>query len=291
MLTGLLASARELRNPLTVGYSAMLVFWLVAGEKATDAARNDALGRRIIAGLDSVGPTASLALWTFAAAMIGSLLWNGGLSRFVRFLSVRARHPDWDALIEDAKQAVQRYEAYDVVTYKGQSGSRPSAFDTKHTVSSPRHAAYLHARVDERERKAAEMSFRVTLAVALVPIAIALGVEGGGRWWWSMCAIPVAWLDVAFMKHMTLRTVRRFQLEDLQSELDEAEQRLKWATTADAEREHSDEPDTQAAIRKQELTNLEDAVTHLRAEVKKLQDDDARLSSRLFAWAEGHPAG
>jgi hypothetical protein len=291
MLTGLLASARELRNPLTVGYSAMLVFWLVAGEEAIDAARNDALGRRIVTGLDSIGAGANLALCTFAAAIIGSLMWNGGVSRFVRFLSFRARHPDWDGMIEEAKQAVQRYEGYNVVTYKGQSGGRPSAFDASHSVPSPHHAIYLHARVDERERKAAEMSFRVTLAVALVPVALALGVEGGGRWWWSLCAIPVVWLDVAFMKHTTLRVVRRFRLEDLQSDLEQAEKRLEWATTADAERDRSEDPDPQAEIRKRELGELKDRVKSLRAEIKRLHDDDARLGSKLFALLEGRTPG
>jgi hypothetical protein len=269
----------------------MLVFWLVAGEEATDAARNDALGRRIIGGLDSIGPAANIALCTFAAAMVGSLLWNGGVSRFVRFLSARAHHPDWDSMIGEARQAVRRYEGYDVTTYKAPSGNKPSAFDKSHSVPSPHHARYLHARVDERERKAAEMSFRVTLAVSLVPVAFALGVEGGGRWWWSLCAIPVVWLDVVFMKHTTLRVVRRYRLEDLQSKLEQAQQRLESATTDNAQRDRSEEQDSQAEARKQQLNELEDAVKALKAEIKQLKDDDARWGSKLFAWLEGHPTG
>lgn len=109
MLSGLLESARELRNPLTVGYSALLSFWLVGGEAINEAALEDPLGRRILAALDSTGDAVEFALYTFAAAMIGSLLWNSGVSRFIRFLSAQAGHPDWDAMVEEAREAVRRY--------------------------------------------------------------------------------------------------------------------------------------------------------------------------------------
>lgn len=291
MLTGLLASARELRNPLTVGYSALFAFWLVAGEETTAAARNDALGRRIIAGLDSMGATANFALCTFAAAMVGSVLWNGGGSRLVRLLSSRARHPDWDNMIEDARKEVKRHEEYEVTTYKSPSGGKPSPFDKSHSVPSPHHATYLHQRAEERERKAAEMSFRVTLALALVPVAIALGVEGGGHWWWSLCSIPVIWLDVALMKHTTLRLVRRYQLEDLESQLERAKERLESAASSGPKRRGSDETQSQAEARYQkQLATLQEVVDARERAIKLLRDDENRPMSRLFATLEGRSA-
>lgn len=287
MLTGLLATARELRNPLTVGYSALLVFWLLAGDRLSDAARKDALGRRLIAGLDSLGSATNVALITFAAAMIGSVLWNVGVSRLVRILSARAHHPDWDALIEEAKATVKRFETYQVTTYKAPSGNKPSAFDQRHSVPSPRYAAYLHERVDERERKAAEMSFRVTLAVALVPVAAALGVEGGGCWWWSLSAIPIVWLDVALMKYTTLGDVRRFQLEDLEPRLEQAEKQLESLKAAQL-KSGSGEPAGQADTNwSQQIARQQDAVDDLRATVKRLRDDESRRISRLFAFVTG----
>jgi len=288
VLSGLLTSARELRNPLTVGYSLLISFWLVAGEAVDAAARRDPLGRRLLAGLDSIGDGARLALVTFAAAIVGSVLWNFGIARLVRFLSAISRHPDWPKFIDEARNAVRNYEQYKVVTEKGHRGNSPSPFDASHTVPSPRWATYLHERVDERERKAAEMSFRVTLAVALVPVAIALGVEGQGLWWLSIFAIPFVWLDVAMMKYTTLRTVRRYEIEDLQPELELLKARLADAERPSPQTVDAQHPGSQAEEQRvKRVERLRAEVEELEVRLKKLSDDETRRVSRLFAFLEG----
>ncbi len=291
MLTGLLASARELRNPLTVGFSALFSAWLFFGEQMEVAARSDALGRRLLNALDSLGDTAELALYTFVAAMIGSVLWHGGVARLVRYLGVRGRHPNWQGLIDEARSVVRRYEEYSVVSHKGQAGGRAPAFDERHTVPSPRWGAHLQERVEERERKAAEMSFRVTLAVALVPVALALGVEGGGLWWLSVIAIPVVWLDVALMKYTTLRVVHRYELEDLQERLRYAE---SYLADAEANVNAADPPEQQRgeAVERQRTRVAERRaeVEALRANIERMNQHASRRASKLFALLEGEPA-
>jgi hypothetical protein len=277
VLTGLLASVRELRNPLTVGYSTLFAVWVLAGDHIEKVARQDELGRRILLALDSMGDGAELALYTFLAAMLGSLLWNALVARLVGWLAKAADHPDWDSLIEEASAAVRRYEEHDVLTYKG-FRKTPSSFDATHTVPSPQHALYLRTRVDERERKAAEMSFRTTLAISLVPVALAVGIDGGGNWWWFTCAVPVVWLDVALLKHTTLRTVRRFELEDLKSRLEKATTQLSQAQ-ANANTLTGDDlarVRTQITRAEKEIGNLTSAITTL----EKYQNAPA---TRLFA--------
>lgn len=292
MLSGLLASARELRNPLTVGFSALLAFWLVAGEAVNEAALADPLGRRLVLALESMGDPVELALYTFAAAMVGSLLWNGAVQRMVRSLSVLAGHPDWDGMIEEAREAVRRYEEYEVTTTaRAVAGGISPATDKQHQVPSPRHAAYLHERVEERERKAAEMSFRVTLAVALVPVAIGLGLEGGGLWWWWLAAIPVIWFDVALLKYTTLRTVRRYRMEDLQSRISRAEHKLeserKRAATSIAAAPRADP----SLIRRKEdsLARQKKEIDSLKAAAELLRVEESGLLTKLFAFFEGQP--
>ena len=284
MLSGLLASARELRNPLTVGYSVLVSLWLVVGEALNAAARQDPLGRRLLGALDAAGDGTQLALLTFTAAIVGSVFWNLAVARLVQFIATTSRHPDWSSFIEEAKDAVRSYEQYRVVTEKGRHGNAPSPFDAEHTVASPRWASYLHERVEERERKAAEMSFRVTLALTLIPIAIALGIEGGGLWWWSILAVPFIWLDVLLMKYTTLRTVRRYELEDLQPKLESAK-------TALASEERSNREQNQIAGQSMEVSKY---VKQLRAEIDELEArqqrliaEESRRMSRIFAFLEG----
>ncbi len=291
MLTGLLASARELRFPLTVGYAALLSSWLLFGEELAQAARRDALGRRLLIALDSLGGTAELGLYTFVAAMLGSVLWNAGVARLVRYLGVRGGHPDWQRMIDEARTAARRYEEYSVTTYKGQSVSgRPSSFDEKHSVPSPQWAAHLQERVQERERKAAEMSFRVTLAVALIPVALALGVEGGGLWWLSVIAIPVVWLDVALMKYTTLRVAHRYELENLQERLRQYESSLASAKAqADSAVSPGEDPG-ELERRRARVAELGARVEALRGSINRIQEHASRRTSKFFALLEGEPA-
>lgn len=281
MLTGLLASARELRNPLTVGYAAATTLWLLAGDGIAEAARQDELGRRIIGLLDSMGDAGEFAAYTFVAAMLGSLLWNAAIARLVDWLAVAADHPDWQSLIEDASDEVRRYEEHTVLTYKGQ-GQKPSAFDAKHTVPSPQHGAYLRARVEERERKAAEMSFRMTLAISLVPVVLALGIEGGGRWWWATAVVPVVWADVALLKYTTLNTVRRFELEDLQSQLDSAKEQLK-ETNQNASSARGDD----LARLERYAEKMEQQIAELEVAVAKRERYQKSNLTRFVSWIVG----
>jgi hypothetical protein len=287
----LLASARELRNPLTVGYSALLSSWLLFGEELAAAARRDALGRRLLTALDSLGDAAEIGLYTFVAAVIGSVLWHGGVARLVRYLGVRGGHPNWPGLIDEARSAARRYEEYNVISHKGQPSGRPPAFDERHSVPSPQWGAHLQERVQERERKAAEMSFRVTLAVALVPVALALGIEGGGLWWLSVIAIPVVWLDVALMKHTTLRVVHRYELEDLQEKLRYSESSLTQAEGKANAADSPEEPGGEAAERQRaRVAELRKEVETLRGSIERINNHAGRRASKLFALLEGGPA-
>ena len=284
MFTGLLASARELRFPLTIGYSALLTVWLLFGEPLAAAARNDALGRRLLAALDSLGSPAELGIITFGAAMVGSILWHAAVARLVRFIAAKAGHPDWQELIDEAREAARRHGEYTVVTTKGQPGARPSAFDEKHTVPSAAWSAHLVERVQERERKAAEMSFRVTLAVGLVPVALALGIEGGGLWWLSLAAVPIIWLDVALLKHTTLRVVNRYKLEGLQERLRSREQRL---TDLKARALGASTDPAESARVQEQIQNAQKDADELRATMERLNAHTNRRATRIFALLEG----
>lgn len=216
MFAGLLASARELRFPLTVGYAALFATWVLFGEPIEAAARNDPLGLRLLSALESLGSPAEIGIITFAAAMLGSVLWNGAVRRLVSLIARKSGHPNWQELIDEARKAARSYEEYTVVSTRGQTGGRLSPSVDRHTVPSTAWATHLVERAHERERKQAEMAFRVTLAISLLPVALALGVAGGGWWWLSLVLIPIVWLDLALMKHTTLRVVNRYKLEDLQ---------------------------------------------------------------------------
>lgn len=292
MLTGLLASARELRNPLTVGYSVLFTVWLLWGEEWQESAQDDALGRRLLDALGATGGASELALVTFVAAIVGSILWYGVIARLTRAVSVLFRHPDWPALIEQAREEVRRYEEYEVTTYKGTTFDKPSSSDARHRVPSPHRATYLQERVEERERKAGEMSFRVTLALALIPVAWALGVEGGGRWWLAWLAVPVVWVDVSLMKYTTWRSVRRYQSEDLQEQLERWESRLEGLKGRDYSSQPNQEVrDQMEGQRRQDIEELESQIRAIEEQLAELQAADRAPLARVFAWVEGDSTG
>lgn len=288
MVTDVLASARQLRNPLTVGYAALITIWLLFGEPLSEAAKSDELGRRLLNGFASFGGAAELALITFVASIIGSVLWHAGMSRLVQHLSRIDRHPSWPALIDEARSAVKDYEQYSVTTYKGQSGQRPSAFDEKHTVPSPHWGDYLHERVYDRERKAAEMSFRVTLAVSLVPMAIALGIEGGEWWWCALICIPVVWLDVLFLKHKTLRVIRLYELEDAERNLAGARDSLK--RMLEAQKENGKLSDAERKHQEAYIERLRAQICEYEATIEKHNGEARRRVTKFVEFLEGEPA-
>lgn len=284
MFAGLLASARELRFPLTVGYSALLTVWLLFGEPLEAAARNDPLGRRLLAALDSLGSPAELGVITFAAAMIGSVIWNAAVRRLVRFITAKAGHPRWQDLIDEAREAAKSYGEYTVVSTKGQPSGRPASHDERHTVPSTAWTTHLMERVQERERKESEMSFRVTLAISLVPVALAIGIEGGGLWWLGLAVVPIIWLDVALLKHTTLRLVNRYQLEDLQERLRALEDVLVTlnARAIEASTNPAEGPRVQKRI---EETQKE--ADEVRSTIERIHTHSKRRVTRLFEFIEG----
>jgi hypothetical protein len=300
MFTNLLASARELRFPITIGYATLLALWLLFGEELAAAARQDDLGRRLLAALDSIGSPAVIGIVTFFAAMVGSVLWHGGAQRLVRFISAKSGHPKWSELIDEARKAARQYGEYRVVTYKGPSGDKPAPFDAQHSVPSAAWATHLAERVQERERKAAEMSFRVTLALALIPVALALGIEGSGLWWLSLLAIPVIWLDVALLKYTTLRTVNRFKTEDLQEKLKGREANLASleAKLASLEakpptvagRAGTRDPDAARKRLTSEVEQVTREIDQVRADLADVNRQTTRRTVKFFAFLEGRPA-
>lgn len=278
MFANLLASARELRFPLTVGYSALFAVWLLFGEPLAAAARNDPLGSRLLAALDSLGSAAEIGIITFAAAMVGSVLWHAGVARLVRFIAAKGGHPDWRELVDEARGVARAYGEYRVVTVKG----RDSPFDETHTVPSAAWGAHLAERVQERERKKAEMSFRVTLAIALIPVAVALGIEGGGLWWLSFIVLPFIWLDVTLLKHTTLRIVNRYKLEDLQEKLRYSEQSL-------VDGEARAKGKAAGAPESARMQKYRDEASALRAEINRMNAQAKRPASKVFALLVGEP--
>jgi hypothetical protein len=221
----LIESARELRNPLVLGYAALFSLWIWLGESVADTARRSDLGVRLLDGLHSLGSASELALVSFVAAMIGSVLWSGGVSRLVAWLMRRLDHPDWDQLVSVARARVQRYEEYEVVTQRG----NPS-FGTRHKVPSPHWGEYLNQQAEDRARKASEVTFRVTLAMAILPVALSLAIEGDGTWWLTFLLVAFPWLDVALMKHSMLRVVRGYRIQDLTAKLDQLHNSLSKTT-------------------------------------------------------------
>jgi hypothetical protein len=93
------------------------------------------------------------------------------------------------------------------------------------------------------------------------------------------------------MKYTTLRTVRRYEREDLQPKLELARSNL-----AEAERPvdqgGASEP-TRAQSEEQRLRRVERLRAHvdeLEARYQRLSKDETRRLSRLFAYLEGKPA-
>lgn len=290
VITGLVESARELRNPLTVGYSTLLTMWILVGDDLRNAAERSQLGRRLIDALASLGGAFELALATFVAAIVGSILWNGGLARSVPFLMRRPGHPDWGAFIDEARMAVRRYEQYDVVTFKGHRFGKPSSSDAKHTVPSTHWSKYLHQRVEERERKEAEITFRVTLALVVIPVALALGIEGRGHWWWAVLATPFVWADVALMKYTTLRESRRYEIQDLESKLDDLRPHFEaLKTPPDYSQVTPDQKEAQERQRMEQRKKVEERIRSYETRLDALKREGARALPRFFARLEGEP--
>ncbi len=277
MFKSLIDSAREIRSPLVLGYSALFSLWLVVGEPWGERVAGSDLGGRLEDLFTGMGSTGQVALVTFAASMLGSLLWNGGTRALVAWLQKVLGHPNWDEWVARARRNLVDYETYNVTTVKGTSGGRMSTRDAVHTVPSPGRSAELADEVADRTRRAGEASFRVTLAIATVPIAVCAGVSGGG-WWWMALIIPtLLWADVTLMKHTTELALIQFEIDDLTHLIGAVEQDIaQLRGVGDNSDDHIEAKARQIAQRTAEKADVEGRVAEL--EERRMRTRFAALS-------------
>lgn len=280
VFTDLIDSAREIRSPLAIGYSLLFSSWLSLDHTFEQAFGATPLGQRLDNAFEGLGDATSFAIVTFVAAMLGSLVWNLGVERLIAYLQHQLHHPDWGEWIASAQRAVRDYEEYRVTTLK----SAPNNTGAEHKVISPHWGQHLQAEADARARKASEVEFRMTLAIALLPVAITLGVEGG-RWWWGGLLLPVlVWIDVSTIKYSTRALLSQYKRTDLLARRDYIERALARVMDDTAEA---------AAARRAELIDSQGKVD---SELRELHLAESRRASRVFAWlrgttraAEAHP--
>ncbi|GAA4107383.1 hypothetical protein GCM10022215_00200 [Nocardioides fonticola] len=281
MLTALLSSARELRNPLTVGYATLISLWVLCGPSVQRRVADDELGRRLLIAFDDLGDAGRIAIYTFVASMVGSLMWNSFFQRLTAWISQRAHHPDWDSLIAEARQILKDYEEYEVRTIPDDRKVLTRAWGQGggiHTVPSPQHGAFLMSRVEERERKSAEMSFRVTLATSLLPVSASFGFAGGGWWWAALLSVPLVWADVFTMKYSAEAVATRFKLEDLHERIKTVDEDLM-----DLERQLAGEPpDSAPSSTRSEIDAAIAQRSALADEVDRLERRNTSIRTRIL---------
>lgn len=224
MITELIDAARALRGPLTFGYSFLLAGWIIFGEWAERATEQaGSLAFRFDSLLGQMGSTTRFAFWTFVAYSIGSLLWNGG-GRWAteRLYVTLGRGNDWAEYADAARRRLIEYES--VRSQKGEF-SLPSAAG----------ADELRQPLEDRERQASEVRYRIVLGLAALPVVAALASsDEGSRWWLMVLALPV--LDLALMNWTTAVSIHRGWLEAIEDLLRRAQAEL-----ASAEAKRADE--------------------------------------------------
>jgi hypothetical protein len=278
MLTDLVTSAKELRSPLVLGYSLLFTAWLLLRDNISKATSSSSLAAGIQDGIESLGGAGELALITFAAAMLGSLVWNVGIARVVAALKRTFHHPDWHLWIQQAQDTVREYEEYRVTTHKGVTARGPSSSDAKHKVPSPLWARHLQTEVDDRVRKASEVDFRITLAISLLPVATALSIEGGGYWWLSWIAPAVIWLDVSIIKHTTAALLLDYEIRDDEQMLHQLQNNLG---------QYESLPNEQSSEQERAQDHLRNNIAKLERKLKALRAKRSHRSARAFGWIRG----
>lgn len=238
MFAELIESVRELRSPLVIGYGILFTIWLWFAEGLDQALSTSDLGQRLRDGFSDLGSASTLALITFAAGMIGSLVWRLFFEDLIVLLQRLFKHPNWDDLTSRAIRTVKEYEEYSVVTVAQDEGSSQEM----HRVPSPHYGAVLMRKADDREKQASEVVFRMSLAIALLPGAISLWLIGSGWWWLSALAAIVPWLHVSLIKRSTALEVLDFNISNGVDELEIAMREFLTTSKKDTEayREASD---------------------------------------------------
>lgn len=275
MFTELIESARELRSPLVVGYSLLFTVWLTVGERIDRAVAGSPLASRLRDGFHELGSAGKVALVTFAAAMLGGLVWNVVVERVIERLKLVFHHPDWDAWIMQALEQVRRYEEYTVVSHQSANWN---SRDT-HRVPSPHYGAFLQAQVDDRMRRSSEVTFRMALAVSSLPAALALAAEGGGYWWFALLVPALVWLDVFLIKHTAASLIRGYEVADLTEQLNQCRRALANA-----------KKNPEASNQAERARQLELEIEQIEARLDQLNQDASRPVHRTALWLRGAPS-
>lgn len=202
MFAAFIDTARAVRKPLVVGYSLLLVLWILFGDGAGATLRQDAFGRRIADGLATLGPATEFALVSILAGAIGAAVLRLALDEVVLRIQHAMNHPRWGQYISTARVRVRHYE--------------------EQTENGSAHwAQFLNGEVERRERQRADSELRTIALLCLVTVALAAAIEGGGRWWALLLTMP---LVVA----IDLWAINRGEWRAITSELkDEVEGRIE----------------------------------------------------------------
>ena len=237
MFTELAESARELRNPLAVGYGILFLAWLLFYDSVSEFASNSAIAERMLDLVDDLGSVSGFALLTFLASVIGSPVWNMIVEPLVKRVQAKSFNPDWGDFVEDAKERVKAYEEYAIYP-------RSESSFVSYTVTSAHYASTLAAEVDRRSKRVDDVTFRMTTTlVGIVCVALPLTLLEGCKWWFSwVIAIPL-FGDVTFMREATRQEILDYQITDKEARRDRLEDLL-----TDASRNPNEKPPDQMEL-------------------------------------------
>ena len=228
VFTSLIEGARAIRIQLVAGYSAVLTGYIVLHGQFADRERWTG-GAAILGDLySSFGAAGRAAFWAFVALILGSVISNLFFNSLVAWAVKYPKAPPWTEFIDEARLAVREYEEYTVVTQSHRDGTSVATAhmrgDVTHIVPSRQHAEFLSEEVEDRERRFAEVQFRMALALGLVPPALVLALRSGA--WWLLCLLPstLIWIDMGRMQDRTrsyMRKARRAAIIAALSEVDD----------------------------------------------------------------------
>ncbi|HQZ35362.1 MAG TPA: hypothetical protein PK020_13130 [Ilumatobacteraceae bacterium] len=233
MFTGLIEGARAIRIQLVAGYSALLTAYIALHGVISDHGEWTS-GPGILVDLySSFGAAGRAAFWAFSAFMIGSILTNTFFGQLVERTAQHPNGPSWPDFIDEAKAAVKEYEEYKVTTHLSGNGAGGTTLKVvgrsamSHTVPSPHHAEFLREVVEDRERRHAEVQFRMAVTLGLVAPGIAMTIRAG--WWGLAFLVPtlLVWLDMANLQRKTMEYMCDAREAIARESKSEAEEQLK----------------------------------------------------------------
>jgi hypothetical protein len=231
----LIDGARTVRSPLLYGYTALLTLWISLYDQLPDRRELSPTSESLLELYDELGPAGHVALWTFAAYMLGALLESFILDAIVAYLLRFPKGPDWDEFVESARTAVKRYEEYRVqypslqVTENRVAGRH----GPQHSVPSQQWGQFLWREVQDRERRRAELQFRMSLALAIVPPVVALVLRGGWIWSWGLLPSVVILIDLGRMQDRTRSYMNERRRESVGRELEQVKLELDSLAVSD----------------------------------------------------------